>query len=103
MSESHEAVVSDSQVHMADEVSEVRLVGELDDALDELDEVSRLVGEIDDALDELDEVSEVRLVGEIDDALNELYEVCEIRHSDELMSWIRLVRWERVNTSERVN
>ena len=35
-SECHEAVVSDSDVHKADAVCEVRLVGEIDD----LDEVS---------------------------------------------------------------
>ena len=34
-SECHEAVVSDSEVHKADEVSGVRLVGEIDDELDE--------------------------------------------------------------------
>ena len=37
-SECHEAVVSDSEVHKANEVSEVRLVGEID----ELDEVSEV-------------------------------------------------------------
>ena len=63
--------VSYSEVHKADEVSEVRLVGEIDDELVEVSEV-RLVGEID---DELDEVSEVRLVGEIDDELDEVSEV----------------------------
>ena len=35
----HKAVVSDSEVHKADEVSEVRLVGEIDDELDEVSEV----------------------------------------------------------------
>ena len=34
-SECHEAVVSDSEVHKANEVSEVRLVGEIDNELDE--------------------------------------------------------------------
>ena len=34
-SESYEAVVSDSGVHTADEVSEVRLVGEIEDKLDD--------------------------------------------------------------------
>ena len=33
----HKAVVSDSEVHKADEVSEVKLVGEIDDELDEVD------------------------------------------------------------------
>ena len=37
-SECHKAVVSDSEVHTANEVSEVRLVGEID----ELDEVSQV-------------------------------------------------------------
>ena len=32
----HKAVVSDSEVHKANEVSEVRLVGEIDDELDEV-------------------------------------------------------------------
>ena len=36
-SECHKAVVSGSEVHKADEVSEVRLVGEIDDELDEVD------------------------------------------------------------------
>ena len=45
--ECHEAVVSDSEVHKADDVSEVRLVGEIDDKLDEVSEV------------DYDEVSEV--------------------------------------------
>ena len=55
-SECHKAVVSDSEVHEADEVSEVRLVGEVDDELDEVD-------------DELDEVDydEVCEVGEADE------------------------------------
>ena len=38
-SECHKAVVSDSEVHKADEVCEVRLVGEIDDELDEVSEV----------------------------------------------------------------
>ena len=38
-SECHEAVVSDSEVHKTDEVSEVRLVGEIDDTLHEVSEV----------------------------------------------------------------
>ena len=38
-SEGHKAVVSDSEVHKADEISEVRLVGEIDDELDEVSEV----------------------------------------------------------------
>ena len=42
------AVVRDSEVHKADEVSEVRLVGEIDDELDEVNEV------------DCDEVCEVR-------------------------------------------
>ena len=33
------AVVSDSEVHKADEVSVVRLLGEIDDELDEVSEV----------------------------------------------------------------
>ena len=37
-SECHKAVVSDSEVHKADEVSEVRLVGEIDDELHEVSE-----------------------------------------------------------------
>ena len=36
-SECHKAVVSDSQVHKADEVSEVRLVAEIDDEVSEVD------------------------------------------------------------------
>ena len=48
----NEAVVRDSEVHMADEVCEVRLVGEIVDELNE-------VGEVD-----YDEVSEV---GEADE------------------------------------
>ena len=46
--ECHKAVVSDSEVHKGDEVSEVRLVGAIDDELDEVDyyEVSE-VGEAD--------------------------------------------------------
>ena len=44
-SECHKAVVSDSEVHKADEVSEVRLVGEIDDELDEVD--YDVVGEAD--------------------------------------------------------
>ena len=47
-SDCHMAVVSDSEVHKADEVSEVRLVGEFHDELDEVSEV------------DYDEVSEVR-------------------------------------------
>ena len=43
---SHEAVVRDSEVHKADEISEAGLVGEIDE-----------VSEVD--YDELDEVSEV--------------------------------------------
>ena len=39
-SEGHKAVVSDSEVHKADEISEVRLVGEIDDELDEVSEVN---------------------------------------------------------------
>ena len=35
----HKAVVSDGEVHKPDEVSEVRLVGEIDDELDEVSEV----------------------------------------------------------------
>ena len=38
-SEWHKAVVSDSEVHKADEISEVRLVGEIDDSLDKVSEV----------------------------------------------------------------
>ena len=38
-SECHKAVVSNSEVHNADEVSEVRLVGEIDDELDKVCEV----------------------------------------------------------------
>ena len=38
-SECHEAVISDSEVHKADEVSEVRFVEEIDDELDEVTEV----------------------------------------------------------------
>ena len=38
-SECHKAVVSDSGVHKANEVSEVRLVGEIDDELNEVREV----------------------------------------------------------------
>ena len=49
-SECHEAVVSDSEVHKADEVTKVILVGEIDDELDEVSEV------------DYDEVSEVRPV-----------------------------------------
>ena len=37
--ECHEAIVSASEVHMADEVNEVRLVGEIDDELDAVDYV----------------------------------------------------------------
>ena len=40
-SECHEAVVSDSEVHKADEVSEVRLFGEIDNELEEDCEVRR--------------------------------------------------------------
>ena len=43
-SECHKAVVSVSEVHKADEVSDVRLVGEIDDELHEASEV----GEADD-------------------------------------------------------
>ena len=35
----HKAVVSDSEVHNANEVCEVRLVREIDDGLDEVSEV----------------------------------------------------------------
>ena len=38
-SECHKAVVSDSEVHTADEVSEVILVGEIDDELDVVSQV----------------------------------------------------------------
>ena len=38
-SECHKAVVSDSHVYKADEVSEVILVGEIDDKQDEVSEV----------------------------------------------------------------
>ena len=38
--ECHEAVVSDSEVHKADEVSDVRLVGEIDDQLDKVCEIA---------------------------------------------------------------
>ena len=38
-SECHKAVVCDSEVHKADEVSEVRLVGEVDHELDEVSDV----------------------------------------------------------------
>ena len=38
-SECHKAFVSDSEMHKADEVSEVRLVREIDDELDEVSEV----------------------------------------------------------------
>ena len=38
-SECHKALVSDSEVHKADEVSEVKLVGEIDDEMDEVSEV----------------------------------------------------------------
>ena len=38
-SECHKAVVSDSEVHKADEDSEVRFVGEIDDELDEVRQV----------------------------------------------------------------
>ena len=47
-SECPKAVGSDGEVHKADEVSEVRLVGEIDDELDEVREV------------DYDEVSEAR-------------------------------------------
>ena len=53
-SEGHKAVVSDSEVHKADEVTEVRLVGEVDDELDEVSEV------------DYDEICEV---GEADECL----------------------------------
>ena len=51
-SECHKAVVSDSEVYKADEVSEVvRLMGEIDDELDEVSEVDYdedcEVGEVD--------------------------------------------------------
>ena len=36
--ECHQAVVNDSEVHQADEVSKVRLVGEIDDELNEVSE-----------------------------------------------------------------
>ena len=45
-SECHKAVVSDSEVHKADEVSEVGLVGEIDDELDEVSEVDYNVSEV---------------------------------------------------------
>ena len=51
-SECHKAVVSDSEVYKADEVSEVRLMGEIDDELNEVSEV------------DYDEVCEV---GEVDE------------------------------------
>ena len=51
-SECQKAVVSDSEMRKADEVSEVKLVGEIDDDLDEVSEV------------DYDEVSEV---GEADE------------------------------------
>ena len=38
-SECHKAIVSDTEMHKADEVSKVRLVGEIDDELDEASEV----------------------------------------------------------------
>ena len=38
-SECHKAVVSDNELHKADDVSEVRLVGEIYDDLDEVSEV----------------------------------------------------------------
>ena len=41
-SESHEAVVSDSEVHKADEVSEVKLMGEIDDELDKVSEIDMM-------------------------------------------------------------
>ena len=47
-SKSHETFVSDCKIHKADEVSEVRLVGEVDDEQHEVSEV------------DYDEVSEVR-------------------------------------------
>ena len=50
-SEGNEAVVSDSEVREADELSEVGLVGEIEVELDELSEND---------YDELDEVSEAR-------------------------------------------
>ena len=61
-SECHKAVVSDSEVHKADEVSKVRLAGEIDDELDGVSEVNydevvrseRLMSE-----DELDEDCDV--------------------------------------------
>ena len=46
-------------MHKADEVSEVSLVGEIYNELDEVSEV------------DYDEVREVRLVGEIDDEVSE--------------------------------
>ena len=64
---SHQAVVSDSEVHKADEVNELAFVGEIDDEPDEVSEVDN---------DELDEVSEV---GEID----EPDEVCEAGQAGE--------------------
>ena len=45
----HKAVVSDSEVHKADEVSEVRLVGEIDDELDEMSEVDYDICEVGEA------------------------------------------------------
>ena len=63
-SECHKAVVSDSEVYEADEVSVVRLVGEIEYVLDELTEV------------DYDEVSEG---GEAD----ELDEDCEVRQANE--------------------
>ena len=50
--ESQEAVVSDSEVHKADEVSEVGLVGEINNEQDEVSEVG-LVGEINNEQDEV--------------------------------------------------
>ena len=38
-SECHKAVVSDSEMHMADEVSEVRFVGEIGEELVEVSEI----------------------------------------------------------------
>ena len=51
------AVVSDSEVHKADQVSEVRLVGEIDDELDEMSEVDY------DEVSEVEEADEWRRAG----------------------------------------
>ena len=76
----HEAVVSDSKVNKADEVSDVRLVWEIDDELDEVSKVHCEVGEVEEA-----------------DEWRAGWGLWSVRLTIEwwwwLMSWIRLVRW----------